>query len=314
MGNHKSVNGQIKMQPPYKAAAEDDMNGPVDPVAQSADQGALDPVLPIGSQFLGGLHDYHTKSAQFFNDNITALEPELVNHFRPLEKGIMSNIQQTAAMHNERYPDLPPLDGSDWTDPDADGDDDSPGSKEDKSNDSDDIDTGDPVENDNLDGERDAGIDKSDMDDGPADDSVDDEKEVVNKKIPKAFREAVGNKIKAFLAASEARRQRAEEARKKVAGEDAIKVVKEAARLMRSLADDVRVAKDVRGKAKAMRANLLKTLPKIEEASQKALAPVVPSIDVEAIVNHLKGVSQEVKDPAMKLWEEFVSLKNIVGK
>jgi len=94
---------------------EEDQETVVDPIQDdAADEG---PVVPLGAQYLMGLHDYAMKAAEFLTENAGSMEPETAGKFVEVEKSLMNTVKVIASTFNERYPDLPPLDGADYEDP-----------------------------------------------------------------------------------------------------------------------------------------------------------------------------------------------------
>lgn len=304
-------------QKPASAAA-------VNPTAQPGDALVNEPVMPLGSQFLGGLHHHQTQAAKFFAENLHALEPESASFFLPLEKGLMSSIKTTASMHNGRYPGLPPLDGDDWTDPDAASTDINPEAEHADG-------SGDPLKQDqnessqkvndskragDLEDEKDSDI-GSTGDKGK--DSFKKEREKKGeKKIPKSLRRVTGSIIKAYVDATEARILKRENERRTIIGPEADMVVKQIDNFFLAISQDTRIDGKLRRSAVALATNLkgLKVAPvpvAVPVAPIVPVAPVAVEIDTQAVLDKLGAYTKSVGDEMGSLLSGLTHLKLLAG-
>lgn len=252
-------------------AMEEEQETVVDPIQEDGeDEG---PVVPLGAQYLMGLHDYAMKAAEFLMENAGSMEPETAGKFVDVEKSLMNTVKVIASTFNERYPDLPPLDGADYEDPMEDNPDEEM-DVEDESTEGDEIDKiSDEMEldSDSEEGEEDE-LEEEDSeleekaigedDDEFAEDEEDDEYE-------KAARKSLGMRAKAMLYRHQERKRLESETKTKVP-DSAVDVVKSAANLLREISRNAGFGPLVRQRSKHQYQQLLKCLSS-DNASTKSV-------------------------------------------
>lgn len=315
---------------------QEDMD-PKDPVrAEKDDATENTPTIPVGAQFLGGMHDHHTKAAEYFADNIKQLEPETAEKFAPHENNIMKCLKSAAELHNERYPDLPGLDGADWQDPDeekregeeeVEEGEEKEGEAEEKEGEEKELDAEEGEEEKSTDEEADKDDDAGDSenDDGkPAEDekfdkekkgdgdetSEEEDEDEDTKKVGKVFtrkeKRAVGLQIKAFLKKSEDRIL----ARTKLVGPTADEVVKATALFLKGFAADTRQNSGRREQANVLRSKLLKTIKPIGQ-----VAPTkVETVDSNEVMAHFARLTKTLSDDVREVVKSLAEVKKLNGE
>jgi hypothetical protein len=233
----------------------------------------------------------------------------------------MSIIQATAKMHNDRYSSLPPLDGHDWTDPDAVGEDIDLVSEKDEG-------SGDPMEQDDKIDSQESGAAKSPGDiDGQEDSDIgstgdkgkDSFKKERNKrgekKIPKSLRRVAGSIIKAYVDLTEARIAKAEQAKRSINGPEADVVIKQIDNFFSMVSKDSRIDGKLRRSAVALATNLkgLKVGPAPEVKPIVPVAPAAVEIDTQAVLDRLGAYTKSVGDEMSSLLSGLAHLKSLTG-
>lgn len=248
-------------------AMEEEQDVVVDPIQEGQeDEG---PVVPLGAQYLMGLHDYTMKAAEFLMENAGSMEPETAGKFVDVEKSLMNTVKVIASTFNERYPDLPPLDGADYEDPmennpdeemDVDGEIDE---QMDESTEGDEIDKSSDemeLEADSEEGEDDELEEEdSELEEKAIDDEDEFEEDEEDDEYEKAARKALGMRAKAMLHRHQERKRIEAEAKTKVP-DSAADVVKSAAGLLREISRNAGFGPLVRQRSKHQYQQLLKCL------------------------------------------------------
>jgi len=246
-----------------------------------------------------GLHDYAMKAAEFLTENAGSMEPETAGKFVEVEKSLMNTVKVIASTFNERYPDLPPLDGADYEDPlgeDQKGDmdvedeideqvDEVDGDEIDKATDGEELE----VEADSVEGEDDE-LDEEDSEleekaIGEDDDEFAEDEE--NDEYEKSARIALGMRAKAMLFRHQERKRIEAEAKTKVP-DSAAEVVKSAASLLKEISRNVGFGPLVRQKSKHQYQQLLKCLS-VDNVSTKSVT-LSGGLDFDEIAKKLSEI------------------------
>ncbi len=278
-------------------ALDMDDDGPVDPVADAVDDGNA-PAQPIGAQFITGLHAILMEAAKFYNENSAQLEPETAQDFAVFEKAIMGAVSMFAKKLQERYPDLPGLDGAEWVDPDTVMDEDGDGvddeidvnvdtdkEGEDDVTVDDESDTGD---------EKTGGFDDADNDGDSKEDDTDDDDE-----IEKSLKKRTLLSLKSMLFAHLDRQAKEEKRRTQVQVPSAIMRLKSVAAQLHSIrtSSTVSVNADVRLRLKGLQNEIVGTLPEMERPAfvpKPAPKPVEPKFDEKAVLAALNATAKKL--------------------
>lgn len=284
---------------------------PVDPVNTAVDsQESQGQAMPVGAQFITGLHAILMEAAKFYNENSSQLEPEVAEDFKAFEKGIMGTISTFAQKLSERYPDLPGLDGAEWQDPDT-----MPEEDEEIIAD-DDAETGDPVGKDGEEVVVEDGDVVDDTDSDSLEDDIDDDDEELDEEeveIEKRNKNRKYFRLKDMLVRFNEKQHREEQRRTKIQTPSAVDRVKSVAAQLREIhaSSTVNINRGVRMRLKSLRHDLLQTLSNMDRPAvvTKQPNPAISKKDEAAI---LKAVG-ELSGKLAKTRGEIETLATSMG-